>query len=98
MDTFFGNFLKNLRKHKNATLHQVAVGTNIDATILSKIERGKRLPTDEQIERLAHYFDVSCDVLLSQTIAEKIIKTYGINEATKTAIQLVKEQFEEYRV
>ncbi len=88
-----GIYLKSLRTEKNNTLHQVAVGTNIDATLLSKIERGSRLATDEQIQKLALYFDVPIEDIQSKAIAEKIIKEYGLNETTVQALNLVQEEF-----
>ena len=35
------------------TLHQVAINTDIDSPLLSKIERGNRLPTIPQIKRIS---------------------------------------------
>lgn len=39
-----GQYLRQLRKEKGETLHQVSKGTDIDSPLLSKIERGERLP------------------------------------------------------
>lgn len=88
-----GNYLKSLRTEQNKTLHQVAVGTNIDATLLSKIERGTRLATDEQLQKLALYYNVPLEDFQSKAIAEKIIKEYGLNETTAQALNLVQEEF-----
>lgn len=92
-----GSYIKQLRTQQSKTLHQVAVGTNIDATLLSKIERGSRFATDEQLSKLAQFFDVPLKNLQSKTIAEKIIKDYGLNETTLNALHLVQEQFETYK-
>ena len=92
-----GSYIKNLRTEKNKTLHQVAVGTNIDATLLSKIERGSRFATDEQLSKLAHFFDIPLVNLQSKSIAEKIIKEYGLNEITVNALHLLQEEFETYK-
>lgn len=91
-----GSYIKHLRTEQNKTLHQVAVGTNIDATLLSKIERGSRLATDEQLSKLAHFFKIPLENLQSKAIAEKIIKEYGLNETTVHAIHLVQEEFVTY--
>lgn len=82
-----------MRTEQNKTLHQVAVGTNIDATLLSKIERGTRLATDEQLQKLALYYNVPLEDFQSKAIAEKIIKEYGLNETTAQALNLVQEEF-----
>ena len=85
-------YIKNLRIEQKSTLHQVAVGTNIDGTLLSKIERGERLPTVEQVEKLASFFGILENELKVQFIAEKIIKDYGINDITLRATFLVQEK------
>ena len=54
-----GPYIRELRKGRAETLHQVSKGTDIDSPLLSKIERGDRLPTNEQIVRLAHYYGVA---------------------------------------
>ncbi len=92
-----GSYIKYLRTEQNKTLHQVAVGTNIDATLLSKIERGSRFATDEQLYKLAQFFDIALENLQSKSIAEKIIKEYGLNETTVNALHLVQEEFETYK-
>jgi transcriptional regulator with XRE-family HTH domain len=91
-----GQYIKSLRNEQNLTLHQVAKDTDIDMTMLSKIERGERLPTIEQIKRLASFFQLNENELLTKLTAEKIVKDYGINETTLNAVQLVEEQITNY--
>lgn len=91
-----GQYIKSLRNEQNLTLHQVAKDTDIDMTMLSKIERGERLPTIEQIKRLANFFQLNENELLAKLTAEKIVKDYGINETTLNAVQLVEEQITNY--
>lgn len=92
-----GLYVKHLRTEQNKTLHQVAMDTNIDATLLSKIERGSRFATGEQLSKLAQFFDIPLEKLQSKAIAEKIIKEYGLNETTVNALHLVQEVFESYK-
>jgi transcriptional regulator with XRE-family HTH domain len=94
--TELGQYIKSLRNEQNLTLHQVAKDTDIDMTMLSKIERGERLPTIEQVKRIATFFQLNENELLSKLTAEKIVKDYGINETTLNAVQLVKEQIANY--
>lgn len=96
-DTFsIGQFVKKMRVDKLETLHQVSKGTDIDMTMLSKIERADRLPTNEQAEKIAKYFRVSEDEFKTKLTAERIIKEYGINETTFNAIKLLGEQLATY--
>lgn len=91
-----GQHLRELRKAKGQTLHQVSKGSDIDSPLLSKIERGERLPTQEQIKKLSKYFKVAESELKIMATAEKIIKEYGVNDATYDAVSLVMEQITPY--
>ncbi len=91
-----GQYLRELRNQRNETLHQVSKGADIDSPMLSKIERGERLPTVEQLKRLATFYNVPEKTLNVKHTAEKILKEYGINETTYDAIQLVNEQIAPY--
>ncbi|WP_370900299.1 helix-turn-helix domain-containing protein [Chryseobacterium gossypii] len=91
-----GRYLRELRKGREETLYQVSKGTDIDSPMLSKIERGERLPTSEQLKRLAKFYKVSEASLKVQHTADKILKVYGLTETTYQAIQLVNEQLVTY--
>jgi transcriptional regulator with XRE-family HTH domain len=94
----FGAKLKGLRHERNATLHTVAMGTNIDMTLLSKFERKERIPTIEQAKKIATYFAIDFEKLNIELTAEKIICEYGFNDTTYEAVNLVKERFSNYYV
>ncbi len=91
-----GQYLRELRKGRDETLHQVSKRTDIDSPMLSKIERGERLPTAEQLKRLAKFYNVSEANLKVKHTAEKILKEFGANKITYDAIQLVNEQLTPY--
>ena len=86
-------YIKQLRTNQSKTLHQIAIETDIDATLLSKIERGDRLPTFDQIQKIALFFQVPINNLQALLIAQRIIKDYGLNEITIKALELVKQEF-----
>ena len=88
--------IRELRKDKGETLHQVSRGTDIDSPMLSKIERGDRLPTLDQLKRLCKYFKVTEAELRVMHTVEKIIKEYGVNETTYQAVRMVGEQIIPY--
>jgi transcriptional regulator with XRE-family HTH domain len=94
----FGTKLKKLRHERNATLHSMAMGTNIDMTLLSKFERKERIPTNEQARKIAAYFDIDYEKFSIELTAERIIFEYGFNDTTYEAVNLVKERFSEYLV
>lgn len=96
LNSELGQYLRELRKDKEQTLHQVSIGTDIDSPLLSKLERGERLPTDEQIKKLAKYYKVAETNLKVKATAERIIKEYGVNDTTYEAVNLVMEQITPY--
>lgn len=91
-----GQHFRKLRKEKGETLHQVSKGTDIDSPMLSKIERGERMPTLEQLKKLCKYFKIAEEDLKVMHTAEKIIKEYGVNETTYEAVRMVSEQIVTY--
>ena len=59
-----GDTIRKLREEKELPLRTVAAFLDIDQAILSKIERGHRKPTREQVVKLAGYFKVKENDLL----------------------------------
>lgn len=91
-----GQYFRELRKKKEQTLHQVSRETDIDSPMISKIERGERMPTVQQLEKLCSYFKVAEANVKVMHTAEKIIKEYGINKTTYEAVRMVSEQIVPY--
>lgn len=92
----FGETIRAWRKQRGEPLRIVAAAIDIDSTLLSKIERGERLPTEMQVARLAEYFRVPMAELSARAIADKIILDYGHQEATLQALTIVKERIDSY--
>lgn len=63
--------LKKIRLEKGLTQLQVQMKTGIDQSDYSKIERGLRYPTVEQLIILFELFGTSVDYLLDLTDVEK---------------------------
>ena len=71
----------------------------MDSALLSKIELGLRLPTQEQTAALAKFFGVRATELESMRMAEKFIADNGHNpEAAALALARIRESAGEYRV
>lgn len=91
-----GETIRALRKQRNEPLRIVAAAIEIDSTLLSKIERSERFPTDVQTTRLAEYFDISRDELTAQVIADRIVSAYGYQPTTLEAVRIVRERIVPY--
>ena len=67
-----GEIIREEREKKGMLLRQLASQMDIDASILSKIERGERNATKEQIIKLAEILSLNKNQLLIQYLSEKI--------------------------
>lgn len=90
----FGETARALRKQRGQPLRVVAAALEIDSTLLSKIERGDRFPTEVQVARFADYYAVPVDELAARVIADRILLRYGRESATLQAVGIVKERIE----
>lgn len=89
----FGQKIRNLRESKKLLLREVAAAIEIDQALMSKIERGERIATKNQVIALAGFFEINKKELLSLWLGEKIayeIKDENIaNEALKVAEETI---------
>lgn len=88
-----GQYLKGVREALNLPLQEVCKRTNIDTTLLSRIENGRRLPTKEQVIHLVRLY--GCDEHKSLVLlgSEKILFALeGDNEYKLEAIQVAAEK------
>jgi transcriptional regulator with XRE-family HTH domain len=61
----FGNNLKNLRKRKNVTQKQLATYLCLSRSTIAGYETKSHQPDFLTLEKLAIYFDVSIDYLIT---------------------------------
>ncbi|MDZ4168143.1 MAG: helix-turn-helix transcriptional regulator [Coriobacteriia bacterium] len=80
-----GARLRILRKERGETLEQVADATGLSIAMLSRVERGERLPSPDSAEALAAYFGLPPEELLGETIANQMIGRYGGSRASAAA-------------
>ena len=66
--------LKTLRLQKNKTQLMVQMDTGIEQALLSKYERGLRIPPTETLMILADYYGVSMDYIMCRTQNPEINK------------------------
>jgi len=75
LDTFIsiGDTLKEIRETRGFNLQDVSLKTDINYTVLSRIETGKRLPTKPQVQSLANFYNYSEQELIKYLISDKIL-------------------------
>lgn len=66
--------LRRLRKERKLTQIGLQMHTGIEQALISKYEKGERIPPTETLICLADFFDVSIDYLLERTDRREVNK------------------------
>jgi len=77
--------IKNGRIKKSLLQRQVAAALDIDVAMLSRFERGERLPSKEQLKKIATILNLDEKELLKELAVAKIINDIK-NEDNPSAI------------
>lgn len=86
-----GERLRGLRRSRNETLREVAASAAMDPALLSKIERGQRLPTTDQLTALARHLRVAEAGLQAERIAVDFCTRYGDSAYSREAVRIIQE-------
>lgn len=87
-----GDTIRKLREDKELPLRTVAAFLDIDQAILSKIERGQRKPSREQVVKLAEYFKVKENDLLIAWLSDKLVYEVENEDMALKALQVAEER------
>ena len=87
-----GETLRNLREKKSLPLRKVASMLDIDQSYLSKIERGERVATKEQIIKLSKIFNVNRDELLVQYLSDKVVYELQGEKLAKDVLKVAEKK------
>jgi|GEM_PF-1980402 len=89
MGSEFGSLLRVLRKSAGETLEQVAQSTGLSIAMLSRMERGERLPSPDSVAVLAAHFGVPEEELLGAAAANRLENRYGQRGADRAAERII---------
>ena len=89
-----GNLIRQLRLEKGYPLRKVAAILDIDQAILSKMERGQRRISKEQVIKLARFFNYNEKELLITYLCDRIINEIGYEEFAKEALQVAEAKID----
>lgn len=87
MATQFGDRIRELRTQQKMLLRHLASKLDVDASIISKIERGDRQIKKEQIVVLAEILKVDREELLTLWLADQL---YSVIEGEPMATEALK--------
>jgi transcriptional regulator with XRE-family HTH domain len=83
-----GEQIRELREHQGLPLRKVAAELDIDQSILSKIERGERKATKEQIIQIAQIFSVDEKELLINYLSDRVLYDLKDEDYAKDALKV----------
>lgn len=69
----FGEIIKNARLDKGLDQKDIQSETGIDHSLLSRLEKGERMPSREQVFHLADFFQLERNQLLIAWKSDKIV-------------------------
>ncbi len=90
----FGEVLRRLRHDRGETLEQVSEATGLSVAMLSRVERGERLPSPDSVEILAGHFGLPVEYLMSETIANRMLNLYGQKSSSLAAERMSRPPIE----
>ena len=86
-----GSLLKRLREERKLTLREVSKELDVDISMLGKIEKNSRTPTDKFIERASVFFNIGDEELkiayLSDVIVNQIIEEEKLSDRILDIVQ-----------
>lgn len=88
----FGEHIRQLRETNSLLLRQLAARMKMDQALLSKIERGERFPTREQVLKFAKALKADEKELLLAFLSDKLLYELEDEEHALRAIKLAEEK------
>ena len=73
-------------------MREVAAEIELDQALLSKIERGERLPTKDQVLRLAAFYKLDLNEVLVAYISDKLVYELRDEELAIEAMQVAEKK------
>ena len=92
--TSFGETIKQLRLDRKLTQRNVATFLDIDTSVLSKYEKNKRQPSEEQIEKFAEIFNVDSTTLKFEVVTDKIANQFVEDNIDSKTVRVAEEKAE----
>ena len=88
-----GAWFRQARNERNLPIRAVAAAAEMDQALLSKVELGQRLPTEEQASSIARYLGIDETRVIGRLFAERFIREHKDSPAAaREAITILGEQ------
>lgn len=87
-----GEKIRELREGKGLLLRQLSAELEIDPSLLSKIERGDKRPTRDQVVLLSRIFKINEEELLVIYLSDKIVYELKDEQFALKAMHIAEEK------
>lgn len=87
-----GEQIRKLREDQGLPLRKVAAVLDIDQSILSKVERGERKASKEQIIQIAKIFKVDKKELLINYLSDRVLYDLKDEDLAQAALKVAEEK------
>lgn len=93
-----GELLRQLRLAKGLLLRELSVKTQLDTTLLSKIEHGDRLPTKDQIRLFIKVYRAAKEKIMLSWLSDRIVQEVGREKLAIEAISVAESKIRYGRI
>ena len=92
-----GQIIRELREQKKILVKQVAALLEVDPSLISKIERGDKRPTREQIRQLADILVVDENELMIAYLSDRLVYEIRDEDLAMEAIKVAEQKIEYFK-
>lgn len=90
----FGEHIRQLREQRKLLQRQLAALLETDTAFISKLEKGDKKASRDQVLKLAEFFKVSVDDLLSLWLGEKVFDVLKNETVARKALKIAEKKIE----
>jgi len=88
-----GAWFRQARNERKLPIRAIAAAAEMDQALLSKVELGQRLPTEEQAGKIARHLGIDETKVIGRLFAERFIRDHKDRPAAaQEAISILGEQ------
>lgn len=93
----FGEYIRSIRLDLNMTQTQFAAKIEVDSATISKIENGKKMPSEKLLPTIAKIYKVDLSELKEQYFSEKFANDLYDYKCPETALKVAERKLK-YRI
>lgn len=87
-----GDYIKSEREKKGLLMRELAALVDVDTSMISKVENGYRIPTKEQVEKIAKALELDTWSLINLWYSEKIYQEIRDEENACEILKIIENR------